>query len=42
MRGLFTEVGGRKVECAVKMLKTDEVPNRKVSSDSNSNYVLLQ
>ena len=31
MRGLLNEGGGRKVECAVKMLKTDEVPNRKVS-----------
>ena len=32
MRGLLNEGGGRKLECAVKMLKTDEVPNRKVFS----------
>ena len=30
MRGILTEIGGKKVDCAVKMLKTDEVPNRKV------------
>ncbi|KAI6656902.1 Tyrosine-protein kinase SYK-like [Oopsacas minuta] len=32
MRGILNEIGGKKIECAVKMLKTDEVPNRKVIS----------
>ena len=39
MRGILTEIGGKKVDCAVKMLKTDEVPNRKVLKHYLSIYV---
>ena len=39
MRGIFTEIGGKKLVCAVKMLKTDEVPNRKVLNIILSIYV---